>query len=293
MKKSLVAFLFVIAGPLLAQPAESDTHRVFRSEVELQYYRFGNFFQARQGQPEEDVNAFGAEYRVAYRARPESPDFYANVNVLNYSADNTQTAYGARIGASHYGSVHSYNVYLDRQENGYSFDVGDETAAANITAVGVNYGIRVARDWQLGADGYHEWQRFDVQTGFENEYRSLGAQVRYRGFGRAVQPRIGYVVGEREVDASLESYDDSYWYVQLNLQPIERLSGSVRYRSRSREYQNVVREDDRGQFTIRGTYRQNARLAWTASYGSEDVNSNLPGRDFRTNGFFAGLIIGF
>lgn len=293
MNKSLIATLLFVAAPLLAQPAETDTFRVFRSEVELQAYRFGNFFQARDGQPEQSVNAFGAEYRAAYRARLESPDYYAGINVLHYSGTDTEMAYGARIGSSFYGSVHSYNVYLDRQENGYAFDVGDQTATANITTVGGNYTYRLTRNWQVGLDTYLDWQRFDVATGFENEYRSLGAQVRYRGFGPAFQPRIGYVSGEREVRSASDSYDDRYWYVQVNSQPNPRFNGSVRYRSRSRDYQNVAREDDRGQWTLRGTYRQNDRLAWTASYGNEDVQSSLPGRDFQTDGLFAGLIIGF
>lgn len=294
MKKSLLVLLLTVAAPMLAQPAESDTFRVFRSEVELQAYRFGNFFQARAGEPERSMNAFGAEYRAAYRRTAEAPDYYGSVNVLNYSGNETELAYGVRVGTSHYGSVHSYNAYLDRQENGYSFDVGDDqTATANITTAGVNYGYRITKDWQVGADGYFERQRFDVETGSENDYHSIGGQVRYRGFGQVFQPRVGYVVGERDVRNGNGSYDDSYWYVQVNSQPTPAFNGSVRYRSRTRDYQNVDREDDRGQWTVRGTYRINPRLALTGSYGAEDVQSSLPGRDFQTDGLFFGLIVGF
>lgn len=293
VKTVLIVFLSVITTiPAVAQPADSETPRVFRSEVEVQLYRFGNFFQAREGQSEEEVNALGVEYRGAYRPRPESPDFYLNVDVLNYAGDDTQTAYGARVGVARYGSVHSYNAFLDRQENGFAFDVGDQTATASITSLGGQYGFRIARDWQLGAEAYYERQRFDVETGSENDYRNAGVQVRYRRF-RKVQPRIGYVTGERDVKNESESYGDRYWYAQVNLIPHPRVNATVRYRARTREYQNTGREDDRAQWTLRATVRQNARFAWTASYGAEGVDSNAPGRDFDTNMAFVGLIIGF
>ncbi|MEO8380447.1 MAG: outer membrane beta-barrel protein [Acidobacteriota bacterium] len=292
MKTLLTAILLIASLPLLAQPAESATPRVFRSEVELQAFRFGNFFQARGGQPQEDVTAFGAEYRAAYRPRPEAADYYASVNVLNYSAADTQTSYGAQVGTSHYGSVHSYNAYINRQENGYAFDVGDQTATANITALGGQYAYRIAHDWQVGADAYLERQRFDVQTGFENDYRNAGVQVRYRRF-RAVQPRLGYVVGKRDVRNELESYNEHYWYAQLNVIPHPRVNATIRYRARARDYENIDRTDHRAQWTLRATVKQNARFAWTAAYGSEGVDSSTPGRDFDTNVAFAGLIIAF
>jgi hypothetical protein len=267
--------------------------RVFRHEVELQLYRFGNFFQAREGQPEEDVNGIGAEWRAAWRMAPGRPDFYAALNVLSYSGDAGETSYGGRVGVSHYGAVHSYNFALDRQENGYSFDVGDRTAAANITALSGQYTYRLFRDWEAGAETYLERQRFDVETGFENDYHSLGAQVRYRGLGRILRPRIGYVVGERDVEAASESYDDRYWYVQLDSTPFQRLTASFRYRNRTRDYAGN-RTDDRDQWRLRAQLRQTQRLAWTASYTRERVSSNEPGRgSFDTDVLFAGLIVGF
>lgn len=293
MKRLLFALIFTV--PLAAQPMEQDDEqRIFRNEVELQLYRFGNFFQAREGQPEEDVNGAGVEYRAAFRRAPGRPDIYAHVNVLNYAGDNGQTSYGGRVGVSHYGSVHSYNVYLDRQENGYSFDVGDRTATANITAIGAQYTNRIARDWQVGAETYLEWQRFDVETGSENDYRNLGVQVRYRGFGRAIQPRIGYVVGERDVRTEEESYDDRYWYVQLNLIPHQRVNATLRYRDRTRDYASGTRTDDRNQWLVRAQVRQTQRLAWTASYTRERTTSSEPGRGaFDTDVLFAGVIVGF
>ncbi|MGZ5431423.1 MAG: hypothetical protein ACXW5U_00370 [Thermoanaerobaculia bacterium] len=290
-------FLFVallVTIPLSGQPMEDENEqRVFRNEVELQLWRFGNFFQAREGQPEEDVNGVGVEYRAAYRRAPGQPDFFAGVNVLNYAGDAGQTSYGARVGASYYGSTHSYYVSLDRQENGYSFDVGDQTASASITALSGQYTYRIASDWDVGAETYLEWQRFDLETGFENDYQSLGAQVRYRGLGRVFRPRIGYVVGQRDVETETQSYDDRYWYVQIDTVPHKRVTASVRYRDRTRDYSGA-RTDDRDQWRVRGLFRQTERLAWTASYTRERTSSSEPGRgSFDTDVLFAGFIVGF
>ena len=290
-----LALTLLAAVPLAAQPMEDpDEQRVFRNEVELQLFRFGNFFQAREGEPEEDVHALGAEYRAAFRRGPGAPDLYANVNLLHYTGDSSQTSYGARVGISKYGSVHSYNAYAQRQENGFSFDVGDQTATANITALGGNYSRRITRDWQVGAETYLEWQRFDVETGSENDYRNLGVLVRYRGFGRKFEPRVGFVAGRRDVETDASSYDDRYWYIQLTTVPTPKFNATVRYRDRSRDYESGTRNDDRDQFLLRATFRQSDRLAWTGSYSREQTTSSDPSRgSFDTDVLYAGLIVGF
>lgn len=285
--------LFILAAtPLLAQPEERGAYRPFRSEVELQFFRFGNFFQAGEGTPEQSVNGLGAEYRAAWRRTETAPDLYAHVNVLRYSGGASDTSYSGRVGVVHYGRVHSYNVYLDRMENGYAFDLEETAATANITSVSGYYLNRITRDWQVGANAYLERQRFDVQTGIENDYRSVGVQARYRGFGDLFQPRVGYVKGERDVDDPNGSYDEDYWYIQVVSEPYPQTTVSLRYRDRTRDYQNVSREDDRNQWLARAAYRQNERLSWAASLAREDVTSTS-GRDFETTTFYVGLIYGF
>ncbi|HVG23370.1 MAG TPA: outer membrane beta-barrel protein [Thermoanaerobaculia bacterium] len=294
MKKILLVILAALTLPLFGQPAEGETYRVFRSEVEVQLFRFGNFYQAREGAPEDDVAATGVEYRVAYRPTESAPDIYANLNAVHYAADPSQTTYGGRVGASHYGDVHSFNVFVDHTENGYGFDIEETRATANSTMAGGSYSYRIARNWQAGVEGLAERQRFDVaDTGFENDYHNAGVQLRYRGFGRRLQPRIGYVTGEREVRNRVSSYDDRYWYVQVNSELNARVNAALRYRDRTRDYQHVDRQDDRQQWLLRATIRQNQRIAWTASWTYEAVDSSRPGNDFDTNVLFGGVIIGF
>lgn len=294
MKRCLLFCLLALAATSsFAQPNETDEPRMFRSEVELQFYNFGNFFQAREGLPEESVNGFGAEYRGAFRTSPEAPDLYGQLNVLRYGGAGDQTGYGGRVGVAKYGSVHSFNVYLDRQENGYAFEVGDQTATANITTLGGSYSYRVSRNWHAGVTTYLDRQRFDLHTGSENDYQSFGVQVRYRGFGDILQPRVGYVTGSRDVENAAQSYDEDYWFIQLTTAPHPRATASIRYRDRTREYQNVDRTDDRTQWLLRGTWKQSDRLGWTASYTRENVDSSRPGNDFDTGVGFVGLIVGF
>lgn len=287
----LVLFILT-AAPLIAQPEERSAWRPFRSEVELQFFRFGNFFQASEGTPERSVNGLGAEYRAAWRRTETAPDLYAHVNVLRYSGGASDTSYSGRVGIVHYGRVHSYNLYVDRMENGYAFDLEETEATANITSLSGYYLHRITPDWQVGANAYLERQRFDVQTGIENDYRSMGVQARYRGFGKLVQPRVGYVRGEREVDNPNGSYDEDYWYVQLVSQPFPRTTVSLRYRDRTRDYQNIRREDDRDQWLARAAWRQNERLAWAASLALEEISSSS-GRNYDTTTLYLGWVYGF
>ena len=74
--------------------------------------------------------------------------------------------------------------------------------------------------------------------------------------------------------------------------PTARLTGSLRYRDRTRDYTGA-RTDDRDQWRLRAQFRQTERLAWTASYTRERVSSSEPGRGaFDTDVLFAGVILG-
>ena len=259
----------------------------------MQAFLFDNFFQARGGVPEEDVSAAGFEYVTAYRFEETGPDLFGALYAINYGSEGTETSFGGRVGAARYGSVHSFYGYVDRMQNGYAFDIEETTANANITALYAFYSYRFAPEWQAGVSTYNELTSFDVETGFEGTYNQLEGELRYRGFGRIFEPRIGLAIAEREVDNEIDSYDHRHWFVQASTRPVERLELSLRYRDRTRSYQNVDREEDRGQVQFRAIFRHTPRLATTATFTHENVNSSIPGRDFETSRFFAGFTIGF
>ncbi|HEX8172604.1 MAG TPA: hypothetical protein VF824_18860 [Thermoanaerobaculia bacterium] len=296
----VLAAAFTLAAPLFAQPRGVRAPHTFGNEVRIQGYLFGNFFQATNPRNEEDVTAFGAEYRAAYRPWTTPTDLYAHVDYINYDDPRRRDSYGGRLGVAYNGEIHALNAYVDRAENRATFDVGDVTATANVTTLGADYSFRVTPNWQLGALGEHQVQRFSVRTGQENTYDALGANVRYRGFGRKFSPEVGYVTGTRDVDDPNESYDDDYWYVQLAFAPLDKWNARVRFRDRTRSYttnaitaRNFGREDNRLQWMGAVDYRMTRRLTLTGYYTMEDVDTTRLGGDFDTSMFLLGVTIGF
>jgi hypothetical protein len=300
LRLSISILLAAVVLPLAAQPRTAGAQSGVRSELRLQGYHFGNFFQASEAALAEDVRAAGAEYRIAYRPGTSPTDFYAHANYLNYLGIDRDDSYGGRVGIAHFGQVHEFNVFADRAENRAAFDVGDITATANITTFSADYAFRMTPHWQLGAEAVNERQRFDAVTGRDNDYSAIGGSIRYRGFGRMFSPQIGYVKGERDVEDERESFDDSYWYARVIVNPNPRLYMSVRYRDRTREYLttdlvagNFGRQDDRNQWSATAVYQFTPALGGTLYYAREDVQSSRPGRNFDTDLLVLGLNIGF
>ena len=281
-----------VAPEPVARPAPEA--RPIRSAVELQYYRFGNFFQAREGEPERNVTALGAAYRAAWTRPGNSPDLYGRLSVLRYSGGASETSYTGTVGLSKYASVHWYDVYVERTENGYAFEIDETRASASIIALSGHYSYGITRDWRVGTDVYLDWTRFDVDTGgLENDYASIGFDVRYRGFGDMIQPRLGYVSGQRDSRNGAENATDRYWFVELRTEPTDNVDLRLRYRDRTRDYENVSRVDDRSQWTLRAMIKQNERISWAATYSTEDIDSSLPGRDFDRSTAYVAVIYGF
>lgn len=305
MKAVLRSLIIMTAAlPLFAQSDDRDPRPPaetagevrpwpLRSSVELQFYNFGNFFQAGPGIPEQSVNAFGAAYRAMWTRPGSSPDLYGRVSVLRYSGDASETSYTGQVGLSKYGSTHWYDLSLDHTQNGYAYDIDETRASADITSVWGHYSYPITPDWRVGAETYLDWQRFDVDDALGSDYRSLGAQVRYRGFGDLFEPRVGYVVGERDANNATESLDDRYWYVQVGTEPMAGVDVSLRYRDRTLDYQDIDRTDDRKQWLLRASIRQSERISWNASYAIEAVDSSRPGRDFDRNTAYVGVLYGF
>jgi hypothetical protein len=314
----VLAAALVVTAPLFAQStddrpvnapppsttnsgtAQNEQPRMFRSELRLQYHVFGNFFQAPDNAPQEDVNAISTQYRATIRPWARPLDLYAHVDFLHYTNLDRDNSYGGRIGAQYNGEVHSFDAYVDRGENRASFDVGDRTAIANITSFGADYSYRITKDWQVAADVSGDQQRFTIETGNESDYNALGASVRYRGFGRMFSPRVGYVTGHLNVANGQDDYDDQYWYLQVISVPMRNLYLSVRYRQRDRDYEtstitspNFGRHDDRAQWVLSGNYRLTDRLGLSSYFAHETVDSSRPGRDYDANLLLLGLTIGF
>jgi hypothetical protein len=301
---SILLFAGALAVPMSAQESGRDDDRTRRdarlqSELRLNGWWFDNFFQASEPELEQDVSALGAELRFARSvARGWSPYFRANY--LDYDDELLGESYGARVGSRLSSRPHAFEIYLDHQIDRPTFDIGDVFDTADVTSLVADYGYRFTRNWELGLEGEFQQQSFNQLTAKDNDFKGLGASLRYRGLGSGFSPEIGYMAGERDVDDPTETYDQTETYIQIRSAPNEAVYLSLRYRMRQREYTtdvpgstNFAREDDRDQWALSADWRMLPRLTWNLYFTTEDAQSTRVEREFDTQTVLLGVTIGF
>ncbi|HEX2059422.1 MAG TPA: hypothetical protein VHK90_01650 [Thermoanaerobaculia bacterium] len=280
--KKLVLFVCLVALPLAAQPFGKSDPGTFRHEIRLSQWNWSNFYWATEPLLERDVRAIGLEYRTAYRPRNFEADVYAHLNYLNYDEQDRDDSYGVRVGLFSVTPVQEYNVYVDRGENRQSFTAGNVTAQASVTMLAGEYRRNLVPAWMITSEGVHSQQRFDVSTTRDSNYTSLGAGIRYRGFGWRFSPEVGYIVSS--LDSSAGDEDDRGPYIQAEYMPHfvpdARLYLSGRYRFKDRDYSAGGRTDDRPEWNFVASYRIRPRISAILYYGREDVNASVPDQDF-------------
>lgn len=301
----LLLVTLMLGAPLAAQePAGANEGRdesdaSLASELRLQGWRFDNFFQASDADLEQDIDALGAELRFA---RSGSAGWlpYFRANYLDYDDEALDASYGGRVGARFAGRPHRFDIYLDHQLDRPTFDIGDVFDTADVTTLVADYGFRFVKDWELGLQGEAQQQSFGELEIKDNEFMGVGASLRFRGFGSAFSPEIGYMTGEREVDDATETYDQAETYVQVRSAPAETLYLSLRYRMRERDYttpeataSNFGRKDDRDQWALTADWRMLPRLTWNLYWATEDAKSTRVEREFDTQTVLLGLTLGF
>ncbi|HEX8255786.1 MAG TPA: hypothetical protein VF846_21790 [Thermoanaerobaculia bacterium] len=290
------------AAPTVTAPPPAATQpRIFRSELRMSVITFSNFFQVPDEQERERVNAAITQYRAYVKPWKAQPlEFFGHVDFQRYINIQRENSYGGGVGVTYNGERHQGTAFLDRGENRAAFDIGDQTAIANVTVYGIDYSFRATKNWELELDWSNELQRFSVQTGNENDYRAIGVGTRYRGFGYKFSPRVGYVMTERESRSEADSFEGNYWYVGFVSAPHPRVYLSLAYRDHVREYginnpasPNFNRRDDRGQIVFAGVVRLTDHLGLSTYYSREAVESTRPGRDFDADYLIVGLNYGF
>lgn len=270
----------------------------FEFWVRAQGLFFGNFFQATGGREEEDVAALLGEVGTSVRLT-DALATYASFNYLKYEDEGLDSSHGFRLGLRGEARPHAFDVNYDQQMDRPTFDVGDVFDRADVRRIAGEYSNRVTSRWQVTLDAEAEEQEFDLTPARDNDFAGLGAAIRYRGW-RRFSPEIGYRVGDRDVTDSTQSYDQTDLYLQVRSPLSPAVYASARIRSRAREYStentsssNFGREDDRIQLSGYADVRLREPLTLNL-YGSwEDVDSNLPGRDFSATLFAAGLTYRF
>lgn len=286
MKKILVPIaLTLIAAAAVAQPAGTSKAGESRSDLRVEMYRFNNFFQATARGAEQDINAYGAEYRYAYRFRPDDEVFVHGM-FRKWSENGISNTFGGRVGWNHPGEVQAFRLYADQRQNLPSFDVGNTYGQADTTTVGGDYSYRIRKIWQVGVEGDYQRQTF-ANHSRNNSGTDFGASLRYRGFGWHFTPGIGVTRGHRSVNLSQEDYDMTGQWIQAEVVPTQKLYFSARYYWRNRDYttdlrtsSNFNRSEERPQFTFATAIKTNTRLTWLIYYSREHVDSSRRNGDF-------------
>lgn len=292
--KSLFTVLALAAATsaVAQQPPPPDDRWQFW--LKGQVMQFENFFQATATAEEEDISAFGGEVGASMGITP-ALRLYGSVNALKYDTEELDTSNGVRIGMQSNVRPHSFDVYVEQLFDRPSFEVDDVFSRADIRSLVGEYAYRVTDNWQLSVDAELEQQTFDVATDRENDFRSLGGAVRWRG-NRRFSPELGFRTGERDVDDATESYDQSEVYLQVRSAVTEALYLSARLRNRKRDYStgvglspNFGREDDRQQLVLSADYSFTPSFILNLYGSREEVDSTRADRDFDTGLWMVGL----
>lgn len=271
--------------------------RTFRVDLRLNGLFFDNFFQAPEGFPQDDVNAWAGELRLAAPFL-ETAEAYANLNYTTYE-DPLEASQGVTAGLRSSGRPHAFDLFAEYQTNRPTGDVGELVEQADVRRVAGEYSYRLTRDWQLSALAEYQEQDFDITQGKDNTFVDFGGAVRYRGFGSGFSPEISATFGDRDADDPDEDHSQQDLFLKIRSAPADWAYLSLRYRHRTRDYSidnpfasNFEREDTRTQWTATADLRTGDILTWNLYYSYEDAESTLATREFTTSLFAAGVTIG-
>jgi len=278
----LTLLILLVANAAYAQPHGTSQPGESRSELKILGYHFDNFFQVTSPVPEENINAYAADYRFAYRPTASPTELFAHVNFIDYHRSGLSNSYGARFGLNHQGKSDDFRIFVDRQQHRPSFEVGNAGSSfgqANMTMFDAEY-VHHFGVWQVGGEGQRQQQRFPASSNRDNDYNELKGIVRYKGFGWKFTPEAGLYRGRRAVNDSNETYKETGYYAQVAYIPVPSAYFSLRLLSRRRDYENVSRVENRPGLEAVIDIRSSPRLSWLLYYSRERVRSSVPNSNF-------------
>lgn len=273
---------------------------VFDSELRVNAFRYDNFFQAPEGEPEVEVSLTRAESRLGVRPSEASPfTLYGRGRFDSYS-DDLDEAWAVGAGLGYDTRTREADLFLEYEEDRPVFDVGDEFDRANVLGLYGEYGWRFVDDWQVTALGEWRQEEFDQTTAKDNDFVSGGGALRYRGWDYLFSPEIGLEWGSRDATDPNEDMDQRDVWLKIRSIPVERLYLSLRYRIRDREYSiddpaasNFGREDDRTDWTLAADYQLLDWLGVNGYVSYLDADSTKESRIFETSLAGVGLSLGW
>lgn len=284
------------AAPAAAQGAGESRWDRYELQARLFGAFYDNFFQAPPGEPEDDVSATRLEARLYRRLREGGAwKLYGQAAFTSYDGD-LDDATEVGLGLVRDVNPHRFELFLQRQQDRPSFDVGDDFERVDVDRLVLEYSYRVDSDWEVTALGSFEDQTFDLTPRRDNEFPVIGAAVRYRGWGYRLSPEVGIEQGNRDAVDPNEDHDQTDLWLKLRSAPTPRLYLSLRYRMRTRDYDiglvdasNFRREDDREQWTVAANVKIVRRLSVDVYYSYEDAESTKASRNFTSSLLGLGL----
>ncbi|HVR70437.1 MAG TPA: hypothetical protein VMT87_06285, partial [Vicinamibacteria bacterium] len=247
---------------------EAPPSRRIEAELRLNVLFFDNFFQAPEPLPDKSVLAGGTEAYVSSRPwKNRSLRAFGHASYVRYGGFGPSG--GATAGVRSEDRRRPFELAAHYRSGRPSREVGDVLDRADSVGLAAEYGRRVGGDIQLTAlgDVGREW--YDLAPSKRNHVFGLGGAVRYRGFGSAFSPEVGFRWSRRDVQDEAEDLAQRELFVRLRWVPARGAYLGLRYRRRHRDYavddplaRNSGRKDTRQQWTLSADLRPGARRSW-------------------------------
>lgn len=278
-----------LLATVLAAPAVGETEdRRLGAQVQLRGLQLGNFFEAPDAAPKENVQAVEAQARLTYRLHPRRPlETYATVSHTSFEQLGPSTGLG--LGLRLDGRPHGFDVLLDYRDDRPSSDVGDEVGLADLLRLQGEYSWRPSQSWQVSGHANLHRVEYSLTPTRDHDFVSAGAFLRYRGFGYGFHPEVGAMWGQRSVEDPAEDHDQRDLFLQVRSAPSPSVYLSLRFRYRTRDYsiddplaRNFERRDTRRQWVLTTVYQSHEYLGWLLYAAHEEADSVVPSRIFDT-----------
>jgi hypothetical protein len=282
------------APPSAAAVSQEHESAPFRGHFRLSGLLFDNFFQAPEGEEQEDVPGGTAEARVEKGLTPDLVG-YAELEYTDYRDYRPSGAVVAGVRGER--RPHAFDVQAQVMLGRPSREVRDEFDRADGVALLGQYGYRWG-DFEPLALAEFRHETYELSPEKANDSYSVGAGLRVR-MGK-VSPEVGFRWGRRDVEDDSEDLSQRELYFRLRWAPARPTYVSLRVRRRLREYSvedpaahNFGREDTRHQLVASGDFFTTSRLGLNVYYSVEDSDSSHDRGEFLTQMLAAGVVVRF
>ena len=301
-ERARLARLVLLVGALclssvastLAQPeprgstsSEQVTSRFeFRPTFRTVWY--SNYFRVSDEAPQADVREDQLRLQLSYQlSEVRRIRVYGEVGGSQYDSPEIENARRSRVGVASGGRRHALDSSIGFVGSGRELDVSDTARSSDIWTWFGQYDYRVSDSWQLGMRAGLWNQGFDDDTP-DVDTSELGARIRYRGFGPAFSPELGY--SQRRSSGGVNGrndFEEDLAYLRLRFRPVDAVRFSVRYRLRERAYttpdqgvSNFQRDDERDRWTLAVQAELRRNVSLNLAYNHIDGSSTEASRVF-------------